>query len=350
MKVGLYKQHLGGLHKGYLEKYEQILDFNGIDCIWLEASKPDFWEQVSDLDLFIFQWEHYDTPKQVAGSIIPIIQYEMNIPCFPSWETSWHYDDKIKQYYLLKQHGFPIIESYIFWERAEVLKWLESAKMPVIFKLKGGAGSSNVILVKDKWKAMKLVSKMFGQGIRSGRISDNSSLHRKYLRPYKRLRRFAGTAVRKLRGEYKPLYWNIDKDYILFQKFLPNNLYDTRVSIIGERAFAFRRFNRENDFRASGSGNIDYDVNAIDLRAVEIAFDISNRFGFQSMSYDFLFNEDKNLELSEISYTYVDTAVYDCPGYWDKDLHWSEGHFWPQYCQLVDALKMPELKQPELVQ
>jgi len=321
MKVGIYKQHLGGLHKGYLRKYEQILDFNGIDCIWLEASRPDFWEQVSNLDLFIFQWEHYDRPKQVASSIIPIIQYEMNIPCFPNWETSWHYDDKIKQYYLLKQHGFPIIESYIFWDKDEALEWLESAKMPVIFKLKGGAGSSNVIVVHNKRNARKLVSKMFGAGIKSDRISDNSSLHRKHLRRHKRLRRFAAATLIKIRGKYKPLYWNIDKDYILFQKFLPNNSYDTRVSIIGERAFAFRRLNRENDFRASGSGNINYDVHGIDLRAVEIAFGISNGFGFQSISYDFLFNEDKKLEISEISYTYVDTAVYDCPGYWDKGLH-----------------------------
>jgi len=350
MKVGIYKQHLGGLHKGYLKKYEEILHFNGIDCILLEASEPNFWEQVSELDLFIFQWEHYDGPKQVACSIIPIIQYEMKIPCFPNWETSWHYDDKIKQYYLLKQSRFPIIDSYIFWEQAQALKWLKSARMPVVFKLRSGAGSSNVILVKDKLQAKKLILKMFGKGIRSGRISDNSSLHRKHFRPYKRLRRFAGSALRKITGKYQPLYWNIDKDCILFQKFLPNNSYDTRVSIIGERAFAFRRFNRENDFRASGSGNIDYDVHKIDLHAIEIAFEISYRLGFQSMSYDFLFNEDKKLEISEISYTYVDTAVYNCPGYWDKDLHWIEGHFWPQYCQLVDALKMPELKQPALEQ
>jgi hypothetical protein len=136
----------------------------------------------------------------------------------------------------------------------------------------------------------------------------------------------------------------------LFQKFLPNNLFDTRVSIIGERAFAFRRFNRENDFRASGSGRINYDINKIDLHSVEIAFNISNKLNFQSMAYDFLFNERKELEICEVSYTYVDTAVYNCPGFWDKDLSWHEGHFWPKYCQLVDALGSPNLKQPLLNQ
>jgi len=45
MKVGIYRQHLGGLHKGYLEKYAQILEHNGIECIWLDASSPQFWKR-----------------------------------------------------------------------------------------------------------------------------------------------------------------------------------------------------------------------------------------------------------------------------------------------------------------
>src|SRR6185503_17089802 len=45
--------------------------------------------------------------------------------------------------------------------------------------------------------------------------------------------------------------------YILLQEFLSNNKFDTRVTVIGNRAFAYRRFNRPNDFRASGSGNFD---------------------------------------------------------------------------------------------
>ena len=348
MRVGIYKQHLGGLHPAYLKRYEEILNLNGIECIWLEASRRDFWEKVTKLDLFIYQWEHYDRPRQIAQAIIPIIEYEMKIPCFPNWETSWHYDDKIKQYYLLSQHGFPIIDSYIFWEKAEALRWLKSAQMPVVFKLKRGAGSNNVILVRNGSNAKRLVSKMFGKGIISGRISDKSSLRLKYFNPYRKLRRLCGDILRRIQGEYEPLFWQIDKNYVLFQKFLPNNLFDTRVSIIGERAFAFRRFNRKNDFRASGSGDINYDKDQVDKRAIQIAFKISEQLNFQSMSYDFLINEEKELEICEISYTYVDYAIYDCPGFWDRNLNWHEGHFWPQYFQLMDALRVPGLKQPEM--
>lgn len=348
MKVGIYDQCFGGLHRAYLKRYEQILRFNGIECVWLDVNKNNFWETVSNLDLFIYQWEHYDKPKQLAQIVIPIIEYEMKIPCFPNWKTSWHFDDKIKQYYLLKHHGFPITECYIFWEKEEALRWLQAASMPIVFKLKGGAGSSNVILVRNKSNARRLILAMFEKGIRSGRIIDKDNLYMKYSSPYERLRRFAGNILRRLRGEYEPLYWQLEKNYVLFQKFLPNNLFDTRVSIIGERAFAFRRFNRKNDYRASGSGKINYDLDKIDLQAVEIGFSISNKLGFQSMAYDFLINESKKLEICEISYTYVDTAVYNCPGYWDRNLNWHQGHFWPQYCQLLDVLRLPHLKQPEI--
>ncbi len=347
MKVGIYKQHLGGLHAGYLERYEKILTFNGIECIWLEANDPDFWNVVPRLDLFIYQWEHYDGIRPLAMSILPIVESEMKIPCFPNWKTSWHFDDKIKQYYLLKQHGFPTIDSYIFWEKDEALKWLETAQMPVVFKLKNGAGSSNVILVKSKSCAKRLICTMFGKGMKSGRIFDKNSLRFKHFNPHRELRGFAGDVLRKLLGECRPLFWRTHKNYVLFQKFMNNNSFDTRVSVIGERAFAFRRFNRENDFRASGSGKIDYDVNKIDLRTIEVAFNISHKLGFQSMAYDFLMTADNDFQLCEISYTYVDTAVYDCPGYWNPDLNWHEGHFWPQYCQLAGALKIPDLKQPE---
>jgi len=70
--------------------------------------------------------------------------------------------------------------------------------------------------------------------------------------------------------------------------------------------------------------------------------------GFQSMAYDFLYNKEGTAWFCEISYTYLDTIIYDCPGYWDLNLNWREGHYWPQYFQLMDALNLPDLKQPEM--
>ena len=86
----------------------------------------------------------------------------------------------------------------------------------------------------------------------------------------------------------------------------------------------------------------------IDPEFIKIAFAISSKLGFQSMAYDFIYGNNREPQFCEISYTYVDLLVYDCPGYWDSSLGWHEGHLWPEYMHLSDALGLPELKQPSM--
>jgi glutathione synthase/RimK-type ligase-like ATP-grasp enzyme len=347
MLVGIHKDQYGKFCP-FLQKYEEILDYNKIDHIRLDANEPDFWEKVAKLDLFIFRWKHIDDHHQMAKTIIPIVEKQMGIRCFPDLATCWHYDDNIRQYYLLKQNGFPMIESWIFWDEKQALKWLNTAELPIVFKLKGGAGSNNVILVKSKRQAKKLINRMFGRGIMSGHIPVKDTTQKKDFNLYKTIHHIGGNILRKLRDEDISPFWQVHKNYVLFQKYLPNNEYDTRITIIGSRAFGFRRFIRDNDFRASGSGKIDYNIDKVDKNCIKIAFKVSKQLQFQSMAYDFIYNENNEPEFSEISYTYLDTAIYNCPGNWDSNLNWHEGHYWPQYFQLVDTLNLPELKQPEI--
>ncbi|MBA7521913.1 hypothetical protein ES705_14025 [subsurface metagenome] len=341
MQVGIQKDQYGKFCR-FLERYEKILDFNSIDHIRLEASQSDFWERIRTLDLFIFRWKHYDTYRQLAHTILPVIEGEMGITCLPDWKTCWHYDDKIKEYYLLKQHRFPIIDSFIFWEGKAALEWLGKADFPLVFKLKVGAGSRNVILIKTKKQAVKHVNKMFGKGLIP------RSIDRNQIKFTREIHHFGGNLLRKIKGEDVLENWQRQKNYILFQKYLPDNNYDIRITVIGDRAFAFMRFNRKDDFRASGSGKIDYSKNKMYKKCIEIAFNVSKKMDFQSMAYDFLFTPDNEPQFSEISYTYLDTAIYNCPGYWDLNLNWHEGHYWPQYFQLMDVLNLPDLKQPEM--
>ncbi len=94
------------------------------------------------------------------------------------------------------------------------------------------------------------------------------------------------------------------------------------------------------DFRASGSGNADWSQKDIDNRCIKLAIETSKRNGFLCMSYDFLFDEQGNPLISEMSYTSPDWSVWSCPGYWDQNLGWHEGHLWPEYCILSDLLSL----------
>lgn len=343
--VGLHKDQYGRFDP-YLQIYEKILDYNGIKNVRVEASQPGFWEIVSGLDLIIFHWVYIDRDQQMADALMPVIEKEMGICCFPDWNTFWHYNDKIKQYYLLKSHNFPVIESYPFWEKNLAEEWIDSTEFPLVFKLNRGALSQDVMLVKHKRQAYNLITRMFGKGILPGRLhASNKHNLLSFLNNLKySIWQFKG----KIMGTYIELWWNKEKDYVFFQKFLPANPYTTRITIIGDRAFAFNIKTAVGDFRAYDMQGVCYDKKELDMECIKIAFKISKTFHFQCMAYDFLFNEDGEPKICEMGYTSKALDIYNCSGYWDNDLNWYEGHYWPQYLQLVDALKLSDLKQPEI--
>lgn len=347
MKVGIHPERYGNI-SSFIRKYEIILKHNNIDCEYIRISDPGFFSKVKECDAFIYRWYHYDYDRQLATTILPLIRDHLGIRCFPDEATDWHFDDKIKQYYLMDYYGFPMCRSWIFWEKKEAMEWAGKAPYPVIFKLKGGAGSQNVILVRNAAKAKRLIGKMFGRGIKTFSLLDAGSTSGKDFGVMRNLKILLWKIKKRIEGKPAETIYYRQKNYALFQEFLPGNKFDTRVTVIGNRAFAFRRLNRLNDFRSSGSGRLDHNPSAIDLNCVRTAHDISCRMGFQSMAYDFLYDRDGKIKFSEISYSFVDEAVYRCSGYWDRELNWHEGHYWPQYCQLQDLLNMPDLKQPEI--
>jgi hypothetical protein len=346
MLIGIHVHRRGEIGP-FAQKYIQILEFNGIPWIKMDINDLDFLTKLGTCSHFIYHWGGYPEHHQIARSIMPVVEKDLLIPVFPDYKTTWHHDDKIRQYFLLKAHGYPIIDSWIFWEKPQALYWLKNqAEYPLVFKLKSSAGSQDVVMVKDYLLARRITKRIFGQGILLGHVPGNFNLKIKDFKWLRFFDKILKKAYRFYKGRDINLQWQREKNYVLFQKFLSGNEYDTRITVIGNRAFGFRRFNRKNDFRSSGSGKINYEIDKIDRDFIRIAFDISTKLGFQSMAYDFLWEEYQKPALCEMSYTYLDIAVYRCPGYWDNNLKWHEGNFWPQYFHLQDLLGMPELKQP----
>jgi len=348
-KVGFYKNVIRP-NLDELRVYKEILSFNGIDYVDMDSTDPHFWDRLDDVDLFIFKWGHDHHSTQIASAVLPVIQWGMGIPCFPNHTTGWHYDDKVKQYFLLKQAGFPVVDSFVFWDRSAALAWLENWNdFPLVFKLKGGAGSDSVKLVYKRNQARRMVKRLFGAGIhqyignplhslrmRNGRIVDLIKYYGVLLRDH--------TVTRE-----RQAYWFKHKNYAYFQRFMAGNDFDTRVTTAGDKVHAFRRFNRPGDFRASGSDLWDINPEKIDKRMLRIALDVSKHFKFQGMAFDFVYDENREPRIIEMSYLYGGAGYPDfMNGYWDSDLNWVEGRYWPQYFELVQILDRPDLKMPEI--
>lgn len=340
MKAGLLLNSHNRL-SSYSQKFFQLMVLNKIPCKLIDPNSQSLISDLGECTHLLFHHSQGDTDLKIYETIYNIAHRVLGIRCFPDYDVFWQYEDKIKEYYLLKSGKFPVVDSYVFWNIEHADAFLLKARYPMVVKLPKGAASNNVVLVNSPEEGRNINKQVFTKGVKHGRLNNKTNLmswrNAGVIRYSKNsLRSFLiNTGVIRDKSHFPE--WQIQKDAIIYQKYLPNNSYDQRIAVIGNRAFGARRFVRENDFRASGSGKSDLDPSRIDLRCIEIAFSISKKFNFSSMGYDFIY-DDKKPYINEFGYCFADYIVRSCPGYWDDKLEWHGQTNWPQHYQLEDFL------------
>ncbi len=273
--------------------------------------------QLTSADALLWNWwSHIPSDILLAQSVIRTLE-SMGKKVFPNSATCWYYDNKIGQKYLLESIGAPLVPTYIFYDFQEALSWIEQSSFPKVFKLSRGAGSNNVRLVRSAAQARDLAKKAFGRGFKQNRgyFRDVDIRFKKA-----RQRRDVLGVLKRMPKAFMVLHRKLkqyphERDYLYFQDFVPDNQFDTRITIIGNRAFGFTRNVRAGDFRASGSGEINYDLKRIDPKCINIAFDVAKRLAAQSTAFDFVMSAGGEPKITEVSYCYLAKAVYDCSGY-----------------------------------
>ncbi len=315
---------------------EHKIPYRLVNCL-----DSDIIAQLASVDALLWHWHYPDPHAQLMARQVIMAAEAMGVAVFPSTTTCWHYDDKVGQKYLLEAVGAPLVPTYVFYDLREALQWIDGAVFPKVFKLRIGAGSLNVRLVRHAQEARTLARQAFAGGFRpvasyqqdARKRWRNARQQRDLFSVVKRLPRTLAT-IRRLNQVL-----GCERGYIYFQDFLADNQFDTRVTIIGNRAFAFTRNVRPGDFRASGSGDIVYDVHRINSQCVPIAFEVTRQVGSQSMAFDFVLAAHQQPMIVEVSYCYDPAAVYQCTGHWDDQLTWHAGHMWPQDAILIDLLE-----------
>ncbi len=298
----------------------------------VNAYRSDIVQQVADCDAFMWHFHHADyRDVQFAKSLLTSLERQGK-KVFPNTATCWHFDDKIAQKYLLEAIGAPMVPTYVFYTEEEALTWIEMVEFPKVFKLKGGASASNVKLAKTRGDARRFVKQSFAKGFRQYRLwevlGENWRKYKKGLITWRDLLRPLYYQCTRKYPNLFDHYHGRECGYAYFQEFIPNNSFDIRICVVGNRAFGLKRYTRENDFRASGSGKISYAKCDIDERCVQIAFDIANKLGSQSIALDFVFDSNNNPLIVEMSYGFAVNAYDSCEGFWTIDLNWHEGsHF-----------------------
>ena len=288
----------------------------------VNAYANDILDQLSDCDAFMWHFSHKIYKDHLfAKQLIYVIQKHLGKITYPAINSCWHFDDKIGQRYLLETISTQTIPTSIFYSYHESFQWIKHTSFPKVFKLRSGVASSNVQLVENIKQAKNLSKRAFCNGFQK-----NSHLIR-IAKRWKQYRNGGCTLKWFLKGlitrcSYKERFDKEEIGYIYFQDFVPDNNYDTRVFVIGNRAVAVKRLNRENDFRASGSGMLIYDNEQIDIEYIKTAFEINRQLNAQSLVFDFMKRKNGQVVLSEISYNCGIESNISYPGFWTNDLQW----------------------------
>jgi glutathione synthase/RimK-type ligase-like ATP-grasp enzyme len=305
----------------------------------VNAFDSDIIEKVKGCDVFMWHHHHAQYNDVLTAKRILFALEHAGVKVFPDFKTGWHFDDKVAQKYLLEAIDAPLVPSYVFYDKSDALEWARQTDYPKVFKLKGGAGSANVKLIKNFKESKVLINKAFGKGFaqydrlgafkeRLRKVKENKAGLMEIPKGLGRL--FITTEFDK---QQPP-----EKGYVYFQDFMPNNDSDIRVIVINSKAFGIRRYVRDNDFRASGSGSLSYEPEDIDINCVALALSMNEKLNMQSAAFDFVFDATDKPKIVEVCYGFS-VLPYDlCPGYWDKNLVWHESKINPQEWMVESVL------------
>jgi glutathione synthase/RimK-type ligase-like ATP-grasp enzyme len=261
---------------------------------------------------------------------------------FPNFFSNWHFNDKVGQKYLLESINAPLVPTYVFFTKKEALEWIQTTTFPKVLKLRGGAASSNVKLVKNQSQAIRLISKAFGRGFR--RYSPLDGLKERW-RLYRLGRTDLSNCLKGLVRFFVPTsYCRVlgrDRGYIYFQDYIPDNDCDVRILYTFDRCLAFRRMVRQGDFRASGSRVFDYEQSNIPKKTLQIAFEVAQKLKIQTAAFDFIINKKEPL-LLEISYASGPSPEQNDHGFYEKDLSYHKVEFDPNDWIVEGVIKQIE--------
>jgi glutathione synthase/RimK-type ligase-like ATP-grasp enzyme len=336
--------HRNGEHQSYSDRWLELADRFGVQAVPVDVFSANVMETISACDAFMWRPSPLASDRRYAMRLLYALEKGLGMPVFPDLNSSWHFEDKVGQYCFFSAAGIPMPATRVYWSRHQAEQFCDTATYPFVLKLATGYQGSNVRLVRNRDDAQYYIEKMFGPGAASLAYGPAS--------PFRLLLRRLRAASETLRGRNpngSTAQVELQYGYFLVQEFLPGNDFDVRVTVTGDRAFVFRRFNRPNDFRASGSGRIDWNPREVGEDAVRLAYRVARQLQAQTVAVDVLRRATKPV-IGELTLSYASWAVRDCPGHWilhgnpeSGSLEWKEGSMEPADAIFADFVaKLPQ--------
>lgn len=222
--------------------------------------------------------------KKLYDERLTIVVRSMNYRSFPSLDEVLIHENKIFQSYWLKAEGLPHPATHVFYHENEAAGFAGTAKLPVVAKLNIGSSGKGVTVLKTRKELTEYVETIFSSGKRS---RSGPNLERGQWLQRAALVLSSRGLLRERLYKYRSIQEDVQTGFVLFQEYVPHD-YEWRAVRIGDSFFAHRKLKVKD--KASGSLVKEYLAPPEGL--LDFLKDVTDRFGFRSMSVD-LFEDGK---------------------------------------------------------
>ena len=251
-----------------------ILEKKGYQVVLLDIYSKNDQDRllIESWDAFIWRAKHDPWIKNLGKRYLSFFNLQRNIRTFPSYHDYSHYDDKITQYFILQSKQIKTPKTFIFFDKNEAKKFIESAKFPLVFKASSGSGSSNVNLINSPMQGKNLIRKAFGKGIKT--FFREEPIHR----------------------------------YCYFQEFLKGNVGDYKITCFGDSRITGYIRDKSDDKDLSLPRDKHYKVD-IPVDLLEFVSSVHAKLGSRPvMSYDVLKDNSGNWVITEFGVIFGDIS------------------------------------------
>lgn len=332
MKIAILYNDLEKLHStnwstAWLEYCEKkALQFKVINPYQLNVMN-----ELIEFDIILWHYSNYSFKDMLMARNILNTLEDRGKLVFPGFKDSWHFDDKLAETYLLESIKAPIPTSFYYYNLFDLKSAIDNGEIPfpIIAKLRNGSGSHNVKLISTQKELINYGNTMFGSGLSSAPSLKYKTLSN--VKSSKNLKTVINRAKRIpefLKSLSNAKKFNIERGYVYLQEFIPNDGYDLKIVVVGDKLSYIGRNIRKGEFRASGGGDLFYDKDKVTKNVIDSAFRTSDELGFTCMGYDYVINNKTGIgKIIEISYGFSYQAVFPAKGYFDKMGIWHNDVF-----------------------
>jgi glutathione synthase/RimK-type ligase-like ATP-grasp enzyme len=281
-------------------KYRRFLENNGFPYGSYDLHAHDWIERAADFDVIVNIVSNELDRLEETRVKYHFLESYLGKRCYPSADQVLLYENKSLEAFISTACDLPFAKTYVSHSQADALSLVEKARYPLVSKVNYSAGSMGVELVPDAAKARKIVRQAFS---RTGR-----RLH---------------------------LPWRRQKGYVYFQEFVPNDGFDIRVILTGDRAFGYYRRVPKGDFRASGMDTVER--RGLPEEAIRVALDVQKRVPSPQLVVDMVHGLDGRYVIIEYSIICLmdradDLKVDGVPGVYiigeDGAVRFEPGRYW----------------------